>query len=311
MVCSGGDGVVRFDLARRLDDALRQPAFDQMSQSVQDAVVAAREAGGEPARSFSDFLNGTWLGHSLHASLSDATIGLLLSAGVLDYLSLSRDDEGYCEAAATLLKLGLLSVVPTALAGLADWQYQMPRGRRYGFLHAVINSSAASLLAGSLLARRGHAGRPTPLPAALLSGAGLSALMAGAYIGGDLVFRFAIAVNADARVSAIDEFTPVMAESELAEGQPLSVEVKGRSLALVKQGGRLYALDNTCAHAGCDLARGKLGEGTITCPCHGSTYHLADGSIVTGPTTSPQHAYETRVRDGQVEVRSSAGVWMA
>ena len=36
-----------------------------------------------------------------------------------------------------------------------------------------------------------------------------------------------------------------------------------------------------CTHDGCELDR--VSDGTINCPCHGSRYAVADGSVVRGP----------------------------
>lgn len=53
------------------------------------------------------------------------------------------------------------------------------------------------------------------------------------------------------------------------------------------------------------LSKGTLGDCSVTCPWHGSRFRLTDGAILNGPTTFPQPAYETRVRDGKIEVRPS------
>lgn len=37
----------------------------------------------------------------------------------------------------------------------------------------------------------------------------------------------------------------------------------------------------TCTHMGCTVAAVK--NGTINCPCHGSKYHITDGTVANGP----------------------------
>jgi Rieske Fe-S protein len=49
--------------------------------------------------------------------------------------------------------------------------------------------------------------------------------------------------------------------------------------------GQFRAFDATCQHAGCLVA--DIKGGVIICPCHGSTYNVADGSVHEGPTTKP------------------------
>jgi Rieske Fe-S protein len=40
-----------------------------------------------------------------------------------------------------------------------------------------------------------------------------------------------------------------------------------------------------CTHAGCPV--NKVSGGQIHCPCHGSAYKVADGSVANGPATKP------------------------
>jgi menaquinol-cytochrome c reductase iron-sulfur subunit len=55
-----------------------------------------------------------------------------------------------------------------------------------------------------------------------------------------------------------------------------------------------------CSHLGCPVswqARAEL----FVCPCHGGVYY-ADGSVASGPPPHALARYETRVRNGQVEI---------
>ena len=54
-------------------------------------------------------------------------------------------------------------------------------------------------------------------------------------------------------------FVTVAELADLDPGSCVSVEVNGRWVALFNVEGRVYAMDNTCPHAG-----GPLGEGTLT-----------------------------------------------
>jgi nitrite reductase/ring-hydroxylating ferredoxin subunit len=46
--------------------------------------------------------------------------------------------------------------------------------------------------------------------------------------------------------------------------------------------GRLYAIDDTCPHAGASLAAGKLEGRTLQCPAHGLKFDLTSGCMRTG-----------------------------
>ncbi|MEH1127773.1 Rieske (2Fe-2S) protein [Micromonospora sp. CPCC 206061] len=49
--------------------------------------------------------------------------------------------------------------------------------------------------------------------------------------------------------------------------------------------GTVKAFSTTCTHAGCDVT--TVSGGTINCPCHGSKYKVADGSVAGGPAPAP------------------------
>jgi nitrite reductase/ring-hydroxylating ferredoxin subunit len=47
---------------------------------------------------------------------------------------------------------------------------------------------------------------------------------------------------------------------------------------------------------------GSGDDARVTCPWHGSVFRVSDGVVVHGPATADQPAFETRVRDGIVQV---------
>jgi Rieske Fe-S protein len=51
------------------------------------------------------------------------------------------------------------------------------------------------------------------------------------------------------------------------------------------EAGTYKAFTAVCTHQGCTVA--SVANGTITCPCHGSTFSAADGSVQGGPAPSP------------------------
>lgn len=59
------------------------------------------------------------------------------------------------------------------------------------------------------------------------------------------------------------------------------------------------------AHRGGPLAEGERDGSVVTCPWHGSQFDLCSGEVLHGPAREPQARFEARMREGQVEVRSS------
>jgi Rieske Fe-S protein len=51
------------------------------------------------------------------------------------------------------------------------------------------------------------------------------------------------------------------------------------------QQGTFKAFSATCTHQGCIVAEVK--GGTINCPCHGSKFKVADGTVANGPAEKP------------------------
>jgi Rieske Fe-S protein len=51
------------------------------------------------------------------------------------------------------------------------------------------------------------------------------------------------------------------------------------------QSGSFHAFTAVCPHQGCLV--GSVTGGTIDCPCHGSKFSIANGSVVNGPASSP------------------------
>jgi len=107
----------------------------------------------------------------------------------------------------------------------------------------------------------------------------------------------------------VEDWTPVAAEAELAEGRPIRVSVGTADLFLCRLGGRIFAMDNRCNHMGGPLHKGVVKGGpqpSVTCPVHGSIFWLTDGRVVRGPAARPQPVFQTRVKEGMVEVRRAA-----
>jgi Rieske Fe-S protein len=60
--------------------------------------------------------------------------------------------------------------------------------------------------------------------------------------------------------------------------------------------GRFAAFSAICTHEQCTVS--QVVDGTINCPCHGSRFAIADGTVVHGPATRPLHARTVTLRDG-------------
>ncbi|MFF8600284.1 Rieske (2Fe-2S) protein [Streptomyces sp. NPDC015232] len=62
--------------------------------------------------------------------------------------------------------------------------------------------------------------------------------------------------------------------------------------------GEFKAFSAVCTHQGCTVA--KVADGTIDCPCHGSRYRIADGSVAAGPAPRPLPEERIKVSAGTI-----------
>ncbi len=91
--------------------------------------------------------------------------------------------------------------------------------------------------------------------------------------------------------------------SELAEGSAIKVEIDGRPLAVVKaEGGRIYAVDDTCTHEDASLSEGYVEGMTIECPHHGATFDLETGEALSLPAIGKLATYAVKVENGDILV---------
>ncbi|TVT58460.1 Rieske (2Fe-2S) protein [Amycolatopsis rhizosphaerae] len=276
-------------LARRVE---RLEALDAVAKP-----VAARVRRLLRHRTVRNLLSGTNLGHPLHPMLTDVPIGAWSMAALLDTVG----GRTLAPAADLLVATGAVAAVPTAASGLNDWSDTLGAEARVGFVHAAANSTALCLYLASLVARlRGRRGAGR-----LLGLAGLSVAGAGAYLGGHLGYVRGVNVNRTAWHTPPTEWTPVLPAAELADRQARRVETQGLAVLLYRVDERIHALDAVCSHAGGPLEKGAFDDVCVTCPWHGSIFRLADGHIERGPASSPQPVYETRVADGQIQIRAT------
>jgi len=96
----------------------------------------------------------------------------------------------------------------------------------------------------------------------------------------------------------------VCALSELADVSARRVVAEGRSVAVVRIGGDLYAVADTCSHEDYSLAEGEVfaEEREIECWKHGSTFSLVSGEPQCLPATKPIPVYDVEVENDDVYV---------
>lgn len=243
-----------------------------------------------------NLLSGTGTGHPAHPILILLPLGSWASAFFLDLVG--GRDAGTATAARSLIVIGNLTALPTALTGLSDWADTQGAERRVGLVHAVLNVTALGLFTTSAVARRANARGAGVLTAAL----GMGIVSASGWLGGHLAYARGVGTDTTAFEVAPTDWTDVAAVEDVSD-KPVRVDAGGVPVLLIRHGGELRALSDRCTHRGGPLHEGTIEDGCVECPWHGSRFRLTDGQIARGPATRPQRAFEVRTLDGRVQVR--------
>jgi 3-phenylpropionate/trans-cinnamate dioxygenase ferredoxin subunit len=86
----------------------------------------------------------------------------------------------------------------------------------------------------------------------------------------------------------------------VSETAPLSVDVDGVAVIVVRCGSELYAVEDRCTHDGESLDEAPVQDCQIICPRHGSHFCLRTGEALTPPAYEPLRTYRVRATEGRV-----------
>ena len=259
---------------------------------------------GTPGRYLQDLLNGSWLGHSLHAVLVDVVIGAATAALMLDLLRAVFGVDGLETAVTWVSGLAWISGVGSIMTGLTDYKDTAPdsQTRDVAVLHGLVNIVGTGGFAFSTISRLNGAHDAGFW--GLLIGYAIVAI--GGYIGGHIVYKhgYAVNVNAFSRGKRAADFTMLMPLADVPEdGTPTKAKFGATAVVVVRRGDVVHVLKETCSHAGGPLSEGTVRGDTIECPWHASVFRLADGGVVHGPATSRQVTYRARIAGENVEIQ--------
>jgi nitrite reductase/ring-hydroxylating ferredoxin subunit/uncharacterized membrane protein len=284
-------------LSQRIVDAV--PFLDRIADGVQPKVQEAVERGGTTVR---NVLDGVWFGSPLHPALTDVPVGSWTSTLVFDGLDIATGKTAMRNAADATLAVGIAGGFAAAAVGISDWRYLMGGSRRMGTAHALLNAGGLALNTTSLILRAG--GRRNAGRLAFLAGYSLVGM--GAHLGGELSYGYGLRVNRNVyEDKGPYEFVAVLDENELSQGEMRRVETDGVGILVSRaSSGEVCAIAATCNHFSGPLQEGERKGDTIVCPWHGSRFDLCTGEIIDGPAVFPQSRYETRVRDGSIEIKT-------
>jgi nitrite reductase (NADH) small subunit/3-phenylpropionate/trans-cinnamate dioxygenase ferredoxin subunit len=98
------------------------------------------------------------------------------------------------------------------------------------------------------------------------------------------------------------EFRTVCRAGDIPEGEGKTLSVGDKIIAVFRDGGQFYAIDDTCLHMGASLSGGYVENGIVTCPWHAWRFRLRDGAWADNPRVSIG-CYAVRVEGDEVQVQ--------
>lgn len=97
------------------------------------------------------------------------------------------------------------------------------------------------------------------------------------------------------------EWVDAAGTEQLPEGGRRLLRRASCEVALFNVQGKLYAIDDSCPHAGGSLVIGQLDGSTVTCRAHGLRFDLGSGCMRGGAGLRVR-TYPVRVQRGRIEV---------
>lgn len=101
----------------------------------------------------------------------------------------------------------------------------------------------------------------------------------------------------------MSEFIRICSVDEIPPGEPLTVEIDGKPVAIGRVGDKYYAIEDICPHQGASFEGGEIEDDILTCPLHGWRTNLVTGQSLEAPSIKVQ-TYEVKVEDGTIFVKT-------
>jgi nitrite reductase/ring-hydroxylating ferredoxin subunit len=101
--------------------------------------------------------------------------------------------------------------------------------------------------------------------------------------------------------AAMDESWITVSDDDLDEDEIRPVTAAGREMIIYRSGGRVYAAERYCLHAGADLSEGIVDGAELVCALHGWSYRVDTGIHVQSPMNCLT-VFRVRVAAGRIQV---------
>ena len=100
------------------------------------------------------------------------------------------------------------------------------------------------------------------------------------------------------------EWLDIGGSESVNETAPLSAEVDGIPIVVIRCGAEIYAVEDRCTHDGEPLGEAEVEGCEIVCPRHGAHFCLRTGEPLTPPAYEPLRTFKVREERGRVLVEA-------
>ncbi|GMR62513.1 hypothetical protein PMAYCL1PPCAC_32708, partial [Pristionchus mayeri] len=104
--------------------------------------------------------------------------------------------------------------------------------------------------------------------------------------------------------SAVVEEKVCKAE-EIPDGTKKEVEVRGRKILIINDGGKFMAINGLCSHYNWPLVTGIYYKGRVRCPLHGACFNTETGDIEDYPGFDSLHPFQVKKVGGDLVIRTT------
>ena len=99
-----------------------------------------------------------------------------------------------------------------------------------------------------------------------------------------------------------DQWIDVTATEDIPEDDVIGVDIAGKSIALYRVEGEVFATDNLCTHGNARLCDGFLEGHEIECPLHQGKFDIRNGKAMCAPLTEDVKTYPIKIEGDRVFV---------
>ena len=98
-------------------------------------------------------------------------------------------------------------------------------------------------------------------------------------------------------------FIKIAKSEDISNDQLRYFMVGDTKVAVARIDGELFCVDDRCSHEECSLSEGWTEDKNIVCPCHGSSFSMKSGKVLSLPATEAIKAYKIKEEDGDILVK--------